>query len=313
MEMRKSIVLTLAVMLVFGLNMLYTPSSIGQDSIGATLKGHVYDMDTGEPLDEVMIDIWDDMYLNYISTETNETGYYEVELEFYGQLSLWAYKENYFTYYNEFFVPRGTIVTHDFEMEEIPCQIYGYVFTENGSVPEYDSLYIGLETHPDDPGQHYYTQWGTGGGGYIYYKIACSEGTFRVIAEANGYEDYFSEWFKLIKGDSVEHNITLVPMQTGVFGQLTGEDGWGLYGHVQISTDQSSYFDETDWEGYYNIQAPPGEYELRATAADHHPYEDDITIVEGELLEYNIEMVEKTPLTWFERIIQMILELIGAI
>ena len=115
-----------------------------------TLSGVVYDADTEEPLENAQVNISSSVDDEDIILETDESGYYEMELDEEAHYELYAEKQDYFRGRDEIISTVGEEFSNDFEVDMYlhPIPDPTEIFAIKGIYYDLDEYYIREDAEP---------------------------------------------------------------------------------------------------------------------------------------------------------------------
>ena len=228
-----------------------------------TIIGKVTDADTGDPVTNVEIFIYNDDYSIYFFNWTNQqgdfnrtipVGSYTVRAE-----GVEAGYSNAYTY--NVIVTENKTTVIDFELEQL---IFG---TITGTVTDKERNPIenvDIHIYNDD----YYNLFATDNSGE--FRVAVPTGTYTVLA--SGYDlGYFSAEelnVNVAENQTTTVNFELEPIIFGfVSGTVTDREEYPIEGvKILLYNDDLSFGDETrtDEQGQYRVKVPVGNYTVEA-------------------------------------------------
>jgi hypothetical protein len=309
--MKKTMALVAALLMMSTLLVVLPDMISSQDvDLGTYVEGVVYDASTEEPLPDAYVMVFGDVTWHTVLTDEN--GYYSIELDVrvQEQYDILAEKEGYYDQWDSFEARRGETIVMDFFLDPMEAHIMGYVLSsENGEPLQRVNVQL-MAT--DIEGYDSYA--GTDETGF--WEIYARPGNYKLVINSRNYEPYQSEEFELTDGDEVWHNVTMELMETGIQGMVTDQDGALLEGAwVSLYTEdyRRVFGAPTDESGMYEIRCPGDDYIIEISADGFMPYEDTVTIVDGEMLEYDAELTEISFSGILQYIIDIIREIFGSI
>lgn len=308
------VVFSALLMLTLGL-MAALPSNSQDDILETWIKGTVKDNVSKEPLENVNIYIYNTLTGSDYMLYTDEEGYFEQNVRVGGDYGIYCWMDDYDFNYTEVSVEQGSEVDVEMFLDPIikDTMIYGVVYDSETKEP-LSGAWVSVEWIDYEDGRY---RLGTYADEEGYYEFLVEPGNYTVSANYAGYEPYemkTSEFFMVEKGEKVEFNIYLDRIQSGIAGYVTDQDGNPVAdANVAIENRAGRYNAWTDEEGYYEIRAPEGRYDISVRADGYRPYDEEIGIREGEITEYDIELDEAVVLNIIQKIIQVILDLLGGI
>jgi hypothetical protein len=304
----KKMVALIALFIAIALVFVVLPGQITSQDVdpGTYVEGFVYDASTQEPLSEAYVIVFGDTFAHRVVT--NEEGYYSIELDVrvQEQYDILAEKEGYYDQWDSFEVRRGETMVMDFHLEPMEAHIMGYVISSEDGEP-LQRVNVQLMA-TDVNGYDSYT--GTDENGF--WEVYSRPGSYKLVVSGRNHEQYQSDEFELKEGDDLWHNVTLKLMDTGIHGHVTDPGGDPLGGAwVSLYTEdyRRVFGAPTDESGFYEIRCPGGDYIVEISADGYMPYEDTVTVTEGEMLEYDAQLDEIS----FSGILQYILDIIREI
>ncbi|RLC75998.1 MAG: hypothetical protein DRJ03_29385, partial [Chloroflexi bacterium] len=257
-----------------------------------TIYGVVKDSVTGKPIAGVSITA------NGYSTSTDETGYYEIEVE-PDTYTVTASKSGYEPASRTVTVYAGTRTECNFELKPIaPPEkgtIYGYVKDSKTMLPIPNATITinGYTTSTNSAG---------------YYEIEVPAGTYTVSASKSGYRSE-SRTVTVGAGEMVGCNFLLEPVPTP-----PPEKGI-IYGTVRdvvtreplsgVTIKINGYTAVTDTSGYYEVEVMPDTYTVTASKTGYEPASRTVTVKAGEKVECSFELRKVgVPPPWWEELIK---------
>ena len=314
--MKRSALVVFSAMLLISLGIMAALPSNSQDDILETwIKGTVQDNISKELLEGANVYIYNTLTGSDYMLVTDEQGYFEANVRVGGDYGIYCWMDDYNYNYTEVSVDQGSETEVEMFMDPVnkDTLVFGYVYDSETEEP-LPGAWVNLEWIDYEDGR-YITGTYTDEEGY--YEFIVEPGNYTLGAYFNGYEPYqmrTSEYFYVESGEKKEFNIYLDRIQSGIAGYVTDQDGNPVAdANVAIDFQFGRYNAWTDEEGYYEIRAPPGSYDLSVRADGYRPYNDEVGIREGEVTEYDIELDEAVILNLLQRIIQVILDLLGGI
>lgn len=264
------------------------------------LYGFVNNSATGEPIEFVWIDFWNEEHGYGNSTWTNESGYYEINL-YEGNWEIEIEEDGYIPYNEYIYIGEYEEIWHNISLTPPNATIKGFLNDENGMpinstdkgmIFGYNFIYdAGNGTISDDTG---------------YFELNVWSGLNMVGAQVDGYYQNFTVIF-IKDNETLWHNITLHTLLNNnaiIKGNVTNKNGEGLEGAVVYLANNiiGFPFDEhKDWEfssvtnatGYYEIVVPEGNYFLVVEYEDSNDNNNEIgTIKEVQIKGVTIKNVE---------------------
>jgi len=304
----KKMTTLIAFLMTASMMLVVLPGMISSQEIEPTsyVEGTVYDAVTEDPLEMAMVRILNGRY-GYI-VYTDEEGFYSIGLDVVvkEEYDILVAKEGYYDQWDYFEVERGETVVMDFYLEAMETVVKGYVLDSETSDPVQNIYVQLLSTDSEGYDQYGYTDEEG------YFEIFAQPGNYKIVTWSSDHDPYQSDEFELVEGDVLWHNVSLVLRDTGIFGRVTGENSDPLTGAwVSLYTQdrRRAFGTPTDENGEYEIRCVEGEYTIEISAEEYMPYEDTVTIVNGEMLEYDAELTEIS----FSGILQYILDIIREI
>lgn len=92
-------------------------------------------------------------------------------------------------------------------------------------------------------------------------------------------------------GDETDDDADTDPVSSGIYGIVYDHTDGGVPDMDVVVRDQEKNevgFDETDFEGHYEITVPPGLYDVITHEFDLHGVEFDVPVEYGEWVEVNL-------------------------
>ena len=252
--------------------------------------GWVNNSETGEAIESVGINYWNDDYDNW--TGTDKDGYYQINVP-EGNYYIDAYVDGFQGYHDEDIeIGEHERMEYSFEMDPKPeenSMIYGWVNnSENGEPIE--GVDIGIWDDND------YNNW-TNTDDEGYYEINVPEGDYAIYADTNGYHVYYYEWITIGEYEYLEYSFELDPKpeeNSQFYGWVndseTGEPIEGVNIHVWNEDDYDNGTN-TDDEGYYEIHVYEGEFNLDFRADGYYDNNtQDVPIGDKVYMEFSVEL-----------------------
>ena len=268
------------------------------------LYGWVNDSETGDPIEDAWIDIYDNENDYFNNTFTDEFGYYEINI-YEGK---WEIKtednDGYINFEENFYIDEQEKMIYNILLDPIPppnATVKGYLKDEYGFGIE-NAMAVVFSIMYDTDTVSLTNETG-------YFELDIWGGLNMIIAFA---DDYYSNLsiFKIMDEEIIWHNITVYnkkPNDAMICGNVTDEYGEPIEDAIVYL---ASYiigfpFDEAeDWEfasitnetGYYEIFAPEGEYYLIAEFEDDMKkewgYISEVELINGTEISKDITMFE---------------------
>ena len=227
------------------------------------LKGYVFEAEkrrADTPIEDAWVNVRNRDTHSDNGTSTDDAGYYEIWVA-EGELEFSINDDDYFSYYDEFYVEANS----EYEIDDVYLEvkpeensiIEGYVY-DNDTDVELEDVRVEFYNDEYDYGNDTWTEeedWGDPG----YYMINVYGGTWGVRIEEDGYEDYELE-LSIDEDDYLFLEIYLVPLpppDSLIMGYLKDEDENGIEG-VVYTNSFSVYGEidngtETDTDGYFEV------------------------------------------------------------
>ena len=251
------------------------------------LSGYVYNLTSGEPIEDALVYCYNYDTYDRDHTYTDENGYYE-SFPGAGETSITVNKDGYKDYYDSIVMEEDVHQERDYYLDPYTSMLFGIVYDEDTSEPIYDA-YITVQGE-----DIYETTWSDSEGKYHLYLDG---GEYSIKAS---YYDYvtFETTVVIQDWEDYELDIYLVPFNCMVFGYVTNGDGEFIEGaYASISSDSYNDYIYTDEDGYYEFECPPssesGEYRLYVSADGYRPYQENFWLEAGEDLQVDVELQEQ--------------------
>jgi hypothetical protein len=311
--MNKEILAIVAMLLCFIpiANVAGDDKTPGDDAIETAFYGTITNNETGEPIENMVIYGFDTTYQNVQTDSTDENGNYYLEFNLGGDYYFYVTPEDYVTAYAYRNVKTNEKTQIDFKLDPIHYNstFFGIVTDSETGQPIFE-VHIDLYIEVSQGSYDYLDDFSTGLDGK--YSFDVNDGSYIINFGSYGYYSYQSENIK-VSGEDRQLNVDLDPFQLGIYGQVTDENGNPMEGvSVQIDNDYYSAYVTTEIDGKYVLKVPlTGDYTISAFANGHRPFSQDVTIVEGDMKEIDIQMQKSYIPDPILRILYLILSMLG--
>ncbi len=236
------------------------------------LYGYVTDADTGDPVVEAGVDLYNDD--DYYYTYTDKDGYYEIECRS-GDYTVYVYHDDYQSHEGEVSIGEQEQKQYDVELEPKgpeDSSVYGTVTDADTKEP------IGGATvylYNDD--EWYDTETDRSG----EYRIACRAGDYSIEVHHNNYESHYGK-VPVGEQEDVQYDVELERsggQKSYIEGYIYDENSEDPVPGADIQLyNGETYSDRSDEDGYYYISCDEGDYTITVTHEDYEKYEDDVYV-----------------------------------
>ncbi len=271
----------------------------------SVIKGHIYDNDTGLPINNVDIGIsWNnDNYYYSNSTKSNESGFYSINVA-NGTVLLNAENEDYFRSYSDYFnISDFEIIQYDFYLNKRPDEsstIFGYIIDKKTGIQIENAVVQSYWW--DTKGNNLFNMSLTDSTGYYHMNVA--EGKTRIYASKIGYHAIVINNFNISSYETIQMNFLLFPIQpenSRIYGYVKdNRTGLPIEGAL-ISLFWKDKYGNEDWNqslsdsnGNYSINVASGVISLNCRIGGYiSDYTDEFTIDENNELRIDFYLDEK--------------------
>ncbi len=228
------------------------------------IEGYVFDQ-FGNPIEDAHVSIGNQHWGG--DTQTDDMGFYHFDVP-YGYYTISAHAQDYYDDWYDVDLTGGPVF-HDFYLEafEVDGVIAGLVFDFDTGQPLADAnVYINSE----QMGWHWYTD----DSGEFMFDLP--NGDYSLFVE---HPDFISFWLHgiIVEDDTVYIEVPLMTPDGGVDGFVYDSDQGYPIQNADVTlfrlADSMMFWGNTDDEGYYEIPAMNGDYDIWASAQDHQPSE----------------------------------------
>ena len=122
-----------------------------------------------------------------------------------------------------------------------------------------------------------------------FYQITVAAGTFDVTADHQHYESLTVNDVVVPEDSTVVQDFSLTP-RGFAYGYVTDADNATPIANATVRAEENS-FTLTDGTGYYELWLDPGLHTLTAEAQDYAPETADVSIVSGESVQQDFELL----------------------
>lgn len=258
------------------------------------LSGYVYNLTSGEPLEDARVEVDNYDTLEWDRVYTNETGYYVV-YPGPGECSVSVSKDGYKTIYDSVTMEEDVPVERDYYLEPYRSSISGTVYDDETGGP---IDYAKVSVRGEGLYKTEHTDWDGG------YEIHIDPGEYSVSVSEYGYVTYETT-VEVREWEDYRLDVYLEPFNSTVFGYVTDTDGEPIVdAYMYLETDPydnySRYYSDsvyTDEYGYYEFECPPsivtGKYTLGASADGYIGQEEEFELEQNEHRRMDFELQEE--------------------
>ena len=252
----------------------YCPEGQGTGVSGeGYINGVVTDSSTNQSIENVTIGISNKL------NQTDASGFYNITAPI-GYQYIVAVKDGYYTYTALVNITLAAQIEHNISM--IPLTptvsngtIQGTVIDNSTDSPlENVTVHVAGATFTTDSNGFY--------NGSVY------TGNYTIVALLNGYNNYISQ-ATIVEYTTTIHNISMEPATGTVEGIVTDNSTGTLLSGVSVSISNQNT--STNISGAYSLTVGTGEHFIVATKAGYENYVENITVMPGQTIQYNITLI----------------------
>jgi len=246
------------------------------------LEGYVVDLD-GNPIPDAQVFLGNEDFGN--GTMTDETGWYHIDAP-YGYYQAGAMADGFYDMWIDVDLTAGPMA-FDFQLEAyaVDGAITGHVFDmEDGSDISGASVFIFNE----------FESWGTSSDESGNFWLDVPNGDYNLVIDHNDYATFWIDGIE-VNNDTVYVDAPMELYTGGLEGYVYDDNSGIPIQDAQVIivnvADSSAFWMYSDFDGYYNIPALNGDYEVFVNAEGYEPSDAGIITIADSWENLDIYMV----------------------